>query len=187
MKHLLTSAVTPRAEVRFLLLQLGRATRADIRKALPHLTVDQIDGSLSHPRIGASGPVAAGEVKLAIEDGRTITAKLYEWRETPEYRNRIDSPREAGRSRKRKTKQVTPSGYPDGYFTEQIRSSSWAGLLSFCPGFQAAAQVSTMQTIARRESDSATGKGWGTGVSVMPNTPGWKRPGFMGAMPGARA
>jgi hypothetical protein len=47
------------------------------------------------------------------------------------------------------------------------------------------AAISMLQTLQRRESDSATGKGWGSGTTVMPGTPGQARPAFMGKFPEA--
>jgi hypothetical protein len=82
--------------------------------------------------------------------------------------------------------QRTASGYEPGHFTALMTAHNWPP--KFVSRWNIAAQrVGLLQTVQRRESDSATGTGWGSGTTVMPGTPGSARPAFMGRLPGVQA
>jgi hypothetical protein len=88
--------------------------------------------------------------------------------------------------------QHKPTGYEPGYFAGWMSQPTEDGPDGFPPFFKSrltvtVPRVAMLQTIQRRESDSATGKGYGAGTCVMPNTSTRLRPGFMGKLPGVAA
>jgi hypothetical protein len=104
-------------------------------------------------------------------------------------------PRAVRTARSKAIVKAAPSGYEPGHFTAPFRAASEALPDGFPPRFDwdgvrkahEPLPIAMLQTILRRELDSRTGKGWGGGTSVMPNTPMQARPAFMGHLPGFAA
>ena len=98
-------------------------------------------------------------------------------------------PRAVAAARSRQRVLTAPPDYPAGYFTALAMAPSKALPHGFPPKWRPSqharpAPVSLLQTVARREADSTTGKGWGTGTQLMPGKTTQDRPAFMGKLPG---
>lgn len=185
-----------RAMVREVVKSLGPTfTRADVYAAFPHLDrrteVDPAFTSLCRKNLGDHCVRQIKREHVRCSDGSRRTVSFFEYfdpalpqswpKELREVANRGGAA-----NRIRAQVQHAPSGYAPGYFTELIRANNWP------PSFESRlnvtrAPISMLQTVQRREADSATGKGWGGGACVMPGTPMQARPAFMGSLPGVAA
>ena len=176
--------------VRAACVRLGKFTRADLVEALPKMTKKDVYRAFDGLAKGEAKAVLGSVVPTVLAcDGRTVQAKVYEYvgkdfkqAPKPEYTAtsvaRKVHPKATKALHSKATVQRKDSGYAEGYFTAYISAHDWP------PGFTSRiapgpALPSTLQTIARRESDSASGKGWGDGTQVMTGTPNTARPKMM--------
>lgn len=89
-------------------------------------------------------------------------------------------------SRRHDSRRRTAAPIPEhmlvpGYFTELIRRHNWPPMFESRLAAPASrdAHLRGAAAIAHRERQAQDGIGWGTGTSVMPNTPGNPRPAWM--------
>lgn len=174
-------------QVREACVRLGRFTRSQLLDALPEMEKESVYRAFDGLAKGSARAVPGITVPTVIgSDGRTVQAKVYEWvgfeNASPDYGAnstlRDVQPRATRAMRSKTAVQRKASGYAPGHFTQDMTANNWP------PGFvsrivSGPAPVSSLQTIARRESDSATGKGCGDGTQVMAGTPTNPRPQMM--------
>ena len=170
--------------------RLGRFTRVDLLAALPEMTKKDIGRAFDGLAKGEAKVVPGVEVPTVLAcDGRTVQAKVYEYvgkdykqAPKPEYTAtsvaRKVQPKATKALHSKATVQRKSSGYAPGHFTQDMRLHDWP------PGFTSRiapgpALPSSLSVIARRESDAATGKGYGAGTVVMTGTPTNPRPKMM--------
>ena len=170
--------------------RLGRFTRLDLLAALPEMTKKDIGRAFDGLAKGEAKAVPGVTVPTVLAcDGRTVQAIVYEYvgkdfkrAQKPEYTATTAArqvlPRATKKLHSKAAVQRKPSGYADGHFTADMRANDWPpGFVSrIAPG---PALPSSLSVIARRESDSATGKGWGDGSQQLPGTPDTLRPTMM--------
>lgn len=189
--------------VRDVMKRLGTATIADLRQELPHIDTSKIGPALERLAVLKDVRKLPERIEGARIDGKRKRLTVYRYIKDSsrkpgplahaKSKTLLDvQPRAARASRTKYLVKVAPSGYPDGYFTALMRAPSEACPDGFPPRFKpadfsAVAPVAQLQTILRRELDSASGKGWGGGTSVMPNMRMQARPAFMGTLPGFAA
>ena len=176
--------------VRAACVRLGKFTRADLVEALPKMTKKDVYRAFDGLAKGEAKAVLGSVVPTVLAcDGRTVQAKVYEYvgkdfkqAPKPEYTATTEArnvlPRATKKMRSKAAVQHKASGYAPGHFTADMRLHDWP------PGFTSRiapgpALPSSLSVIARRESDSATGKGWGDGTQVMTGTPNTARPKMM--------
>jgi hypothetical protein len=146
--------------------RLAPVTRTNLRAAFPEFTHDQVDDGIKKlVKRGLLRSVSRDQIDPRGPNGRRYV--LVD--KSPSVPATADSPRS---------------------FLSAVTDPSEDNLLGWPPMFVSrfdapAAPVSRLQTLQRRESDAATGKGWGQGTTVMPGTPSTGRPEFMGRLPGA--
>jgi len=181
------------------------ATLTEIIDAIPGYEPSKLGGALE--RLAVMGDVRkVGLIEGKRRDGKRKMMTQYKYVKDSSRapgplkhaRNKtlLDvQPRGARAARTKYLVKVAPSGVEPGYFTAPFRAASEALPDGFPPKFdwdgvrkaQEPMPIAMLQTILRRELDSRTGKGWGGGTSVMPNTPMQARPAFMGHLPGLAA
>ena len=177
-------------QVRIAMREMRNASRDELRQRLPHLTAEQVSNGVDN--LASQKHVkAATKTRHKMTDGRTKMVWIYRYIgpefdqprkpprhvKSPETLHRAQ-PMSAIAARTKKHVAQATSGYAAGHFTADMRANDWP------PGFTSRiapgpALPSTLQTIARRESDSASGKGWGDGTQVMMGTPNTARPKMM--------
>lgn len=189
-------------QVREKIRVMGCATIVDLRHALAHIDPGQVRKALER-LVEMKDVVRSGSVEGQLEDGRKKKLVNYRYAknsargagklEHAKHKTLLDiQPRGAMVARTKGAVQRAPSGYPEGYFTALLSAPSEACPHGWPPRFEPAsvrkiAPVAQLQTILRREQDSANGKGWGGGTTVMPGTTMQARPAFMGTLPGLAA
>lgn len=181
------------------------ATVAEVRAACPG--VDPLKASNALERLARLGDVRkVGLIDGYRSDGLPKKVTQYKYIKDSsrapgplahaKNKTLLDVQPRATRAQRSKTiVQRKPSGYAPGHFTALARAESDALPTGFPPCFDwdgsrkltESLPIAKLQTILRRELDSASGKGWGGGTSVMPGTPMQARPSFMGRIPGAAA
>ena len=193
-------AASTTSQVRAAIREAGKATRQETRAILPQFSAEKIDSAFAE--LMRQGLIAGhGKVPVSTMDGRTVMASVYvyigadarEWRASDGQSTlRGVQPRAVRALNSKLAVQRQDSGYEPGHFTALLLAPSKKCPHGFPPRFvpryvSGPAAVAMSQTIQRRESDSATGKGWGTGQIPLSGTPGQQRPAFMGRLPGVQA